>query len=46
MKMVNKVLKIVGKILLGVLVLAVVLVMGMTIIHTVITSKERRKSIC
>lgn len=43
MKMVNKVLKIVEKILLSVFVLAVVFLMGMTIIHTVFTSKEKGK---
>lgn len=41
--MVKKVLKIIGKVLLGVLVLAVVFIIGMTITHTVITSKEKSK---
>lgn len=41
MNMVQKVLKTIGKILLGVLVLAVIFVIGMTIIHTVITSREK-----
>lgn len=38
---VKKVFKIIGKILLGVLALAVVFVIVMTIIHTVITSREK-----
>ncbi|MGN0350136.1 MAG: alpha/beta fold hydrolase [Roseburia sp.] len=39
--MVKKVLKTMGKILLGVLALTVAFILGMTIIHTVITSKEK-----
>lgn len=43
MKMVKKVLKIIGKVLLCVLLLTVVFVVGMTILHTVITSTEKKK---
>lgn len=41
MKTVNKVLKIIGKVLLGALVVAFVLVIGISIVHTMTTSKEK-----
>lgn len=37
----KKVVKVIGKVLLGILGLAVVLVLGVTIIHAVLTSKEK-----
>lgn len=41
MKTVKKVLKIIGKVLLGVLVVAVVCGIGITIVHTMVTSREK-----